>query len=565
VSTLPSSALPAWVLTRRGRLVPFEADRICQSLFAATVALGQPNAFLARELTDSVLHFLALEMGGSTPTTEQIAELTAKVVRELGQPALARAYVELQEQASPTASASSFPVPARFTPDDPPEAAIAACLREYSRQVVYSPDLVSAEADGLLTLTGLDTPWGLTCGLVAPAGGQSPDWLELLVEARQWLGTAAILEGLEYALGSVAGREGVLPVAAALERGLELTGLRLWVNLGSNMPPTWAAGWDSGPLFPTAPAAGLLGGREAAELLLDQFLRMTSWQAQLWIFWHVRDADLRVKGPAGGLRQALQAAACGRPVLFRFDRPRRPRLLGPGVTRQQPAVLLAVGVHLLHLAEVLGTVRDPAVLLRKVGSLMRLALSAAKQKRAFLRRQSRLASRPGRRSPGFLPERARLVVVPVGLEAAVRYWTGSSLCDAEGLVLGRQLVSHMQQVLAEEGAAVGLETCLDGLGASLQEWEREPAPPESVGPENAAGLTPWSWTATAEAQLHAAGALHALSGGGLATVLWPTAPPDAQSLFSLLRFAWRQTEVLGLRLVCRPVPPAELPGLHRTD
>ena len=38
---------PEWVRRRDGSQVPFDADRICQSLFAASEALGDANAFLA--------------------------------------------------------------------------------------------------------------------------------------------------------------------------------------------------------------------------------------------------------------------------------------------------------------------------------------------------------------------------------------------------------------------------------------------------------------------------------------------------------------------------------------
>src|SRR5437588_9408967 len=83
---------PSWVRKRDGSRVPFDADKISQALFAATETLGQPNAFLARELTDGVLHFLAVEKDDDTLTTAQIAEIVAKTVRELGQPALAAAF-----------------------------------------------------------------------------------------------------------------------------------------------------------------------------------------------------------------------------------------------------------------------------------------------------------------------------------------------------------------------------------------------------------------------------------------------------------------------------------------
>src|SRR5262249_18497257 len=43
----PDMTPPAWVHKRDGRLVPFEPDKISRSLFAATEALGRPDAFLA--------------------------------------------------------------------------------------------------------------------------------------------------------------------------------------------------------------------------------------------------------------------------------------------------------------------------------------------------------------------------------------------------------------------------------------------------------------------------------------------------------------------------------------
>jgi hypothetical protein len=90
VPAMPSSGLPSLGHKRDGLLVAFEADKISQSVYAATEELGQPSAFLARELTDGVLHFLAAEVGADPPTTLQIADLVAKVVRELGHPSLAQ-------------------------------------------------------------------------------------------------------------------------------------------------------------------------------------------------------------------------------------------------------------------------------------------------------------------------------------------------------------------------------------------------------------------------------------------------------------------------------------------
>src|SRR3989442_93704 len=108
---IPPPAPPAWVRKRDGQIVPFEADKISRALFAATEALVRPDAFLARELADGVVHFLTEENSGATPTTEDIAELVAKVVRELGQPALAETFADFgkRRQRTPVAAAGAAP------------------------------------------------------------------------------------------------------------------------------------------------------------------------------------------------------------------------------------------------------------------------------------------------------------------------------------------------------------------------------------------------------------------------------------------------------------------------
>ncbi len=53
----------------------------------------------ARELTDGVLHFLSGEIDGGIPTTSQVSDIVAKIVRELGQPTLAQAFAEFHSGA----------------------------------------------------------------------------------------------------------------------------------------------------------------------------------------------------------------------------------------------------------------------------------------------------------------------------------------------------------------------------------------------------------------------------------------------------------------------------------
>src|SRR5262249_35845257 len=93
----------------------------------------------------------------------------------------------------------------------------------------------------------------------------------------------------------------------------------------------------------------------------------------LEVAWHLSAADFALDS-RDRLLAVAQLAADGLPVEFCFDRPRRPILLGAGLTRNQPAVLIAVGVHLPKLAD-LTPAATPERFLEKLGTLARLARS----------------------------------------------------------------------------------------------------------------------------------------------------------------------------------------------
>src|SRR5262249_24052460 len=144
----------------------------------------------------------------------------------------------------------------------------------------------------------------------------------------------------------------------------------------------------------------------------------------------------------------------------------RPLFLAEGVQRRHPAVLLSVGLHLPRLAALVTD--EPAGakpggpserLLGRLKSLARLALSAGLQKREVLRRHTRASPALAR---AFLHERARLLVSPIGLDAAVQALLGQGLCcGEEALELGRAILHRLCEVLREEGRASALETCVD--------------------------------------------------------------------------------------------------------
>lgn len=570
--TDPSFAVPpAWVHKRDGRLVPFEADKISRSLFAAGESLGRPDAFLARELADGVVHFLIAD-GDTTPTTEQIAELVIKVVRELGQPALAEAYAEYRRTRPPRAPSPALAEqepgtvpPPRATPeivlhfplDTPLSVVLPECVRSYTLQAVFTRDLVAAQGDGLLTLTGLETPAELLgCVLGPPTQAEQRSLPAALEALRRFAGRFVVLDGPEYLLAGLAGATESAPqyareYAHELAIGLRITGLHAVVNLNAALPPSWADDLAEGPLFagqrrsPQPERLGLL-----ADSLFREFLATETSASRVRIDWHLgeRDFDSDPKTRERLLRLA-RAALDGAELAFVFDRPKRAAALAEGVSRQHPAVLLTVGLHLPRLARHPGIDGNAEQFLKRLGSLARLALSAGVQKREFLRRQER--ARPEKGSPaltsGFLLDRARLVVAPLGLDSVVHALTGKGLCaGGPGLDLDRQIVQRLRDVLRQDGRASHLETCLDGP-CSFHLDGAVPAGP--IAPETA-GLTPWDGAAPIKNQLRAGGALHAVAEHGTLALFVPeeqTVTPE--QVYDYLRTGWRQTEIVRVRIV----------------
>jgi hypothetical protein len=221
---------------------------------------------------------------------------------------------------------------------------------------------------------------------------------------------------------------------------------------------------------------------------------------------------------------------------------------------------LTVGVHLPRLIEQSGVGIDPALFLRKLGSLARLALSAAVQKRNFLRRQ--IYSRPNM-NRGFTLDRARLVVVPIGLDHAVHTLVGHRFCaTGPAQEIARQIVSSLQTVLQADGQSNLLDTCVDSaLGYRVPPFERSRAEPESwpfrpvsdsrwPPASDVAGLTPWDHQAAIKDQLQSASPLHGIAGTGtVALLLTQERPLTPEEMVRSLRYAWERTEIVRLRLL----------------
>ena len=342
------------------------------------------------------------------------------------------------------------------------------------------------------------------------------------------------------------------------------------INLNSAEPPPSAGALAPGPLFDEhRQAPEPKNTTRGLELLLEHLLTPGVFGSAVRFDWHLGDRDFLADNLVGLVRLARRALE-GAPLAFVFDRARRPVSLAEGLDRQHQAVLLMVGLHLPRLIQHCGTPLDPPLFLNKLGSLARLALSAALQKRDYLRR------RRGDRSAlqrGFVVDRARLIVVPVGLESATQTLLGRGISSGGAArEFAQQVVGRLQTVLEKDAQAYALETGVDSaLGHRLQPAGRGPEePPDSrhlwpisdgrwPSPEELAGLTPSDPRAAAKDQLQGASPLHKAAGAGtVALLVSEQRPLSAEELVRLLRFAWQQTEVTRVRLVRQVPQPRQL-------
>ena len=544
-----------WVRKRDGRVVPFDADRICGAIFLAGEAIGKPDAFLARELTDSVIHFLAAETGGGTPETEQIAELVVKVVRELGQPALAKSFAEGRQSKSgrtvdckkdatdairdrdtvvgPTLGQISEWVTAGRSSPEMNRQVLSKCWEHYSRREVYTRDLVSLHDNGLLHLGGLDAPFQIEASVVDLTPGRGLELDPAFFDATDHISRLIAIDNPEYflAAGGRTPDEARVWLRSMMAR---LAALRLHgvVNLNSLSRPASVVDLATGPLFDAhQPAFSAADLQLLRRTILDEAFEAARTGLLICVDWHLNESDFEDAGNEA-LSSVCQRVTGGAGIAFVFDRPRHTVSLCASLDRKHASVLLTVGLNLVRLLDQCSLPTDKTQFLHKLESLVRLSISAARQKREFLRRNSKYRQVLSR---GFSLERARLVVVPDGLSEVVRLVTGRDIFSAgEGSDFARAVLGRMREILTVEGQSCVLETCVVPLTG----------PPGSQS-----GDSGGEEFIAARSLLRFAGLIQSAAGAG---TFEPRSDgpftAGATELMGYLRYAWEHTELVRIKL-----------------
>ncbi len=477
LDTLPAVT---WVITRDGRRVAFDADRIRQTLFDACAALGPADAFLAQELTEAVLHFGAAEWRQTTPSTRDIAEVVSKVVRELGHPRLARLLEN--ENASSASPRIASPLEAfSYVRGTPVEITKREFLKNYCLRTIYTHDLAQAFSEGWLILGNLDAPaqaaWGVVEGF--PGTLDADDWDAWESACRQIHGHL-ILDGLEWVEPRPGGSD---PLTMALHAA-RLMDRELVVHANTPTPPPWLGGLPASPLFPDHATVRQRSPGEILDFLkTNRILKSTPM-----IDWHVNAENIH----AEMLEAPIEYLVQGGGVRFTLDRQRAPISLGEGVDRAHPLALVSVGLDLPRFFSLPTIEFQIERFLEKIPALARMAVSVGLQKRKYLR-----TAGDSRLTKGFRLERARLVIVPIGLDALVRQILG------ETCVASPRSQDLALRILKSLHEAATLMASKSGLGVA---FDRSPDFPE-------AGLSCPDARFSLEHQLEAVAPWHAQLGG----------------------------------------------------
>jgi hypothetical protein len=314
-------------------------------------------------------------------------------------------------------------------------------------------------------------------------------------EAEGRAGEHWILDGADWWLSeSVA--------ITSVVRRLSEAAADVWVHLHQRESPAWANAREAGPLFASREDA-------AAPSSGDWLAALGDHLRPIW-HWHGEPAQQSIF-----LESCKRHAAAG----ILFDRVRRPLVLSRGMSRQRPALLLEVELHLPRLLELPEVGGQGERLLEKLPSLVRMAVSAAGQKRKYLRRHAEHLGR------GFLLDRAIVRLIPCGLDDVVHRLlnvgvTGSKLARN----LGRRILSALHDPLAAAHRGTGLNLSLA-------------APPEPIAiPPSGATTLFETWSELVRGVTE-----------GVVTIAFPEPPRDRPvDLLPLFDHVFRETDLAGV-------------------
>lgn len=439
--------LPAWIIKKDGRIVPFQEDHICKDLYETAVMLGKPDPFLARELADATSYFLASENPGATLKQEDIIFAVTRTVREFGHPDIALKYPDFAYKAEfgrgfLEVGTELFPPKNVKTPQE--------FNRDKMLNSVLTPDLAAGIEEGWIQMEGISFPDGLLA-----ASWVNEDWLDIVLQSpKEFISKIKNLaaknihfEGAEYlALEQTRIDTKIIKNALSImDACLEASGVMGVLHLNFPSAPLWFQGLNYSPLF----RPELQSNKEKAFYFAQTFLEawIEARPKRLKMHWHqVGDMNATLKSTFGFLSQNTHNWA--------FSQLAKP-VANYLANKSDRNVLDKICLRFDRLAK--ACMRKG--ILHKFGgrlpSLVRLGISAGIQKRAFIRKieieRRQNEEMKVNLGAGFLLEKARLIIAPKGLpELLENIFPGKSLVDDEVTLYVKNVLSVLKETVRSE-------------------------------------------------------------------------------------------------------------------
>jgi len=432
--------LPAWIMKKDGRILPFDEVHICRDLYQAGLRLGKADPFLARELTDASVFLLASENPGATLRQEDIVLSVSRTIREFGHADTALTYSEIAFKSGGDLSADAA-ISELFHKKD------LKTPQEFNRdkmlRSVFSPDLSAGVEEGWFQVEGITFPDGLLSGTFI-----HEDWLDIAINSPEELSgsiknlAAKIIhfEGadflaLEQVNFDIRRLEEILVFIDKALLETETLGI-----LHLNVPhcPPWFHGLSVSPLFHSITPVGQKSNAYFTRAFLSAWIAVEP--KRLKMHWH-QFGELD-----GALKASLDHLARTR-TQWAFSHKNKPRL-DKQDEKSAPNVLDKIYLRLDRLAN--ACIRKGILdkFTTRLPSLVRFGVAAGLQKRAFLRKieaeRRQNDETKVNLAAGFLLEKATLIIAPKGLpDLLENLFPGKSFLDQEV----SQFVKNVLQVL----------------------------------------------------------------------------------------------------------------------
>lgn len=464
--TTAHGSLPKWVSSADESLVPFDPGRISNALYEALLIEGIDDPFIARELTESILHFLSLENSDGTIDKNRLADLIESVLRELGNARVARQLRLRRFPSDKNKSSKAKFLQINVHASALPQSFVAEAKKQYALLTVFSADVVSAVKAGYLLINQMESFDRLHSQVLghtaAPTIGQS-------VQHINHVSGLTFFNLLDHAK-CFRNREEFNPYVETLLACTQLleTQLVTYFPTSGHSDEFNAKEED---LFSDAGKTDCnwTGERDGYDLLRHLLRNARSNQKvclQLEPNASIKDLNL---DDIGNLRPSF----LGLQWRYGGDNRKKNRWFYPGLSANSRHCLGKVTLDLKKLFCDEQPMADLERYRVRVRSLAKLAVSAMIQKRRFLYKLAESDSEKYPFQKNFLLPRASIIVECQGLEEIIaQLQTTTAVRSGDATVQAKRILQTLKESLDEEAQRCQITLCSTlRFRVELSDWD----------------------------------------------------------------------------------------------